>query len=70
MEFRIEVHQIQYKEYHGKAKLPSELTVSERVELIKQLCPNIGLRACEWAIQNKQPISFLDYLVEYMEVKE
>ncbi len=49
---------------------PSELTPTEKVELIKQLCPEIDEIADNWETQVLDDEKFTDYLVEHMEVKE
>jgi hypothetical protein len=46
---------------------PSELSVSERLELIKQLCPEIGGIALKWGSNITATYLFLDYLAEQME---
>ncbi len=60
-------------------KAIDELTVPEKLELIKQLCPRINSCAIQWLYIHKRLFKpngyeilreFLDYLTEQMEVQK
>ncbi len=65
MEFRIHTEKMLPRGY----KLPQQLTPTERVELIKQLCSEIDAEATAWACAEDgwRNQYFTDYLAEHME---
>lgn len=53
-------------------RTPLQLTPTERVELIKQLCPGVDKIALEWVdspLFGELGIAFTDYLTEHMEAR-
>ncbi len=56
-----------------KNKTPQQLTVPEKLELIKQLCPELNRKAADWmyiefhsALARELPELFTDYLAKQM----
>ena len=68
MEFWVQIIKDEGDVYYAT---PSSLIASERIELIKQLCPSLNGIAGEWWHRElATKVEFTDYLTEQMEVKE
>jgi hypothetical protein len=72
MEFRIITANKKIQGIYLNGKSPSELTAEEKVELIKQLCPEINRIAVSWIVSDMKNYTanfgvdrpFTDYLME------